>query len=190
MVHKTEGASGEGGRVLPRFLDTLMGIRILLINSAFEAVQDGEAAPVVPDINGLEAAAAVARATIPAKLSGKEIRAMRKALGLRAAALAEFLDVTPETLSRWENGKEAVSNNAERILRLRVVHGLRTKAPGVKAASDTILDLKISPFRTSMEPTTLQFERVEVVENGDFKKVWRYLGTVEQGEKHLRVEVA
>jgi transcriptional regulator with XRE-family HTH domain len=30
---------------------------------------------------------------------------MRKALGLRAADLAEMLDVTPETLSRWETGK-------------------------------------------------------------------------------------
>jgi DNA-binding transcriptional regulator YiaG len=190
MVNRTESASGEGGRVLPEFLDKLMGIRLLLINSAFEATQDGETAPIVPDVIGLEAAAAVARVTIAAKLSGKEIRILRKALGVRAAALAEFLDVTPETFSRWENGKETISNNAERILRLRVAHGLRGKAPGVKAASDAILDLKISPFRMSTSPITLKFERVEVVQDGDFQKVWRYLGVAEEEAEPLKANVA
>ena len=37
--------------------------------------------------------------------TGETFRFMRKALGLRAADLAEMLDVTPETLSRWETGK-------------------------------------------------------------------------------------
>jgi DNA-binding transcriptional regulator YiaG len=190
MLNQTEGASEEG-RVLPEFLDRLMGVGVLLINSAFEATQDGVTAPIVPDINGLEAAVAVARATVPAKLSGKEIRFLRKALGLRATALAEFLDVTPETFSRWENGKETISNNPERILRLRVVHGLRGRAIGVKAASDAVLDLKISPFRMSVAPTTLKFDRVEVVQDGEFKKIWRYLGVAEQEDAQpLSVSVA
>jgi putative zinc finger/helix-turn-helix YgiT family protein len=37
--------------------------------------------------------------------TGETFRFMRKALGMRAADLAEMLDVTPETLSRWETGK-------------------------------------------------------------------------------------
>ena len=160
-----------------------MGIRVLLINSAFEATQDGETAPIVPDIGGLEAAAAVARATVHAKLSGKEIRVLRKALGLTAAALAEFLDVTPETLSRWENSKETISNNAERILRLRIVQGLGKKSPGVKAATDDILDLKISPFRGSIDPITLKFDRVHILD-GELKTVWRYLGVAETIDAH------
>src|SRR5438477_6057478 len=32
----------------------------------------------------------------------ESMRFMRKALGLKAAELAELLDVTPETVSRWE----------------------------------------------------------------------------------------
>jgi len=37
--------------------------------------------------------------------SGDAFRFMRKALGLRAVELAELLDSSPETISRWEHGK-------------------------------------------------------------------------------------
>jgi DNA-binding transcriptional regulator YiaG len=37
--------------------------------------------------------------------SSEVLRFMRKALQLRAADLAELLDVAPETVSRWETGK-------------------------------------------------------------------------------------
>jgi putative zinc finger/helix-turn-helix YgiT family protein len=34
-----------------------------------------------------------------------ELKFMRKAVGIRAADLAKWLDVTPETVSHWETGK-------------------------------------------------------------------------------------
>jgi putative zinc finger/helix-turn-helix YgiT family protein len=39
-------------------------------------------------------------------------RFMRRSIGLRANELAELLDVTPETVSRWEKGKLAVEHRA------------------------------------------------------------------------------
>lgn len=39
---------------------------------------------------------------------GETFGFMRKALGLRAAELAELLDLSPETLSRWENAQRPV----------------------------------------------------------------------------------
>lgn len=44
--------------------------------------------------------------------SGDALRHMRKALGLRAAELAELLGVTPETVSHWETGKVQPSRAA------------------------------------------------------------------------------
>lgn len=41
--------------------------------------------------------------------TGETFRFMRKALGLRAVDVAEMLDVTPETVSRWETGKLAMT---------------------------------------------------------------------------------
>lgn len=51
---------------------------------------------------------AAARAMLPHRLSGREIRFLRKPIGEKAVSLAKHLDVAPETLSRWENGHEAV----------------------------------------------------------------------------------
>lgn len=45
-------------------------------------------------------------------VSGESLSWMRRALGLTGEQLAEMLDVRPETLSRWENGKRAVDRNA------------------------------------------------------------------------------
>ena len=39
---------------------------------------------------------------------GETFRYMRKALGMRAVALARLLGVTPETVSRWENEQRPV----------------------------------------------------------------------------------
>jgi DNA-binding transcriptional regulator YiaG len=184
MTNRTESASA-GGRVLPRFLDKLMGVRVLLINSAFEAEQDGEKVPVVPDIQGLEAAVAVARVTVPDKLSGREIRFLRKAMCKKAAELARFLDVTPETFSRWENDREVMSTNAERVFRLRILNSLRSCAPGVKAKVDAVLEMKISPFRVSVHPTTLIFEHLHGLVDGELADVWVYQGASNEEDESI-----
>lgn len=40
--------------------------------------------------------------------SGTVFKIMRRSLGLAAIDLAELLDIAPETISRWENGKRGV----------------------------------------------------------------------------------
>jgi putative zinc finger/helix-turn-helix YgiT family protein len=42
---------------------------------------------------------------------------IRKALGLKAADLAARLDLTPETVSRWENGRGSIDEGAFAVLR-------------------------------------------------------------------------
>ncbi len=44
--------------------------------------------------------------------SGGAFRFIRKALGLSSANTAELLDVAPETVSRWENGKREIDRPA------------------------------------------------------------------------------
>ena len=48
------------------------------------------------------------------------MRFLRKYLGFSGVDFAGLLDVTPETVSRWENGKKQMSPVAERALRLMV----------------------------------------------------------------------
>jgi DNA-binding transcriptional regulator YiaG len=45
-------------------------------------------------------------------ISGDAFRYLRKTLGLRAVVVADLLGVTPETISRWENGQRQVDKTA------------------------------------------------------------------------------
>ena len=45
-------------------------------------------------------------------VSGEAFRYLRKTLALRAVVVADLLGVTPETISRWENGQRPVDKAA------------------------------------------------------------------------------
>lgn len=51
-------------------------------------------------------------------LSGKEIRFLRKNLGLTALALAKVLGVNNATVSRWEHDEHPIQEPTDRLLRL------------------------------------------------------------------------
>ena len=112
----------------------------------------------IPDMPGLVAAVAVSRAKEPIKLSGQEIRFLRKAVGLTAKELASDLDVSEETVSRWENGHLAIGNSVERILRWKVCKALQDKAPAIEWDDNEILTtMQIMPV--SAEPLVISLNR-------------------------------
>ncbi len=60
---------------------------------------------------------AVANKLARARVSdGEAIKFMRKAVGLPAVTLAELLDTSPETVSRWERGVSQIDRAAFAIL--------------------------------------------------------------------------
>ena len=48
--------------------------------------------------------------------SGNELALVRKVAGLRATEVATMLDVTPETVSRWETGKIAIPRSVAYVV--------------------------------------------------------------------------
>jgi transcriptional regulator with XRE-family HTH domain len=167
----------ERRRLIPRYLDEQMGLPILLIESAYEVETNGASGIVVPDIPGLGAAIAVARVMNDFKLNGQEIRFLRRAIGIKGNKLASDLDVTPETVSRWENGKETITTNVERVLRLQIYKALRDKAPGVTASMDIILEMKLRHLRLTNEGP-MAFRYVAAIWSGRprLEQVWFYEG--------------
>jgi DNA-binding XRE family transcriptional regulator len=121
----------------------------------------------IPDMPGLVAAVSVARAKEPTKLNGREIRFLRKAIGFTAKELASDLDVSEETVSRWENGHLAIGNSVERILRWKVCKALEEKAPAIHWDDDEIVTrMEIVPVST--RPPVMAFNR------GPFKRRERW----------------
>jgi transcriptional regulator with XRE-family HTH domain len=156
------------------FVDEHMGLPVILIDSVRKSESNGVAGVIVPDVPGLEAAMAVARISDELKLSGQDIRFLRRAIGVKAVDLAGFLDVTPETVSRWENGKELISTNADRVLRMRVYNTLKHKVPGVKCDLNSIVEMKFQVAR--LAGAAMMFRHVLAVKDGVAQKIWYYEG--------------
>jgi transcriptional regulator with XRE-family HTH domain len=56
-----------------------------------------------------------------ARLSGAEIRFLRKVLGWSGVDFAEHMGTTAETVSRWETEAAPIGPQADRLLRLMVM---------------------------------------------------------------------
>ena len=83
----------------------------------------GEYAVAIPRLEEMHQALARAVATKAERLSADEIRFLRKHLGWSGADFAAHFAVTPQTVSRWENGKQDMGPVAERLLRLCALSG-------------------------------------------------------------------
>ncbi|MFO1038269.1 MAG: hypothetical protein U1E45_15640 [Geminicoccaceae bacterium] len=132
----TCSACGEKVRqvLLPEHEMDLGGVKVVLHDAVIEEVCDacGERAVVVPDLNGLIVSAAVARLLEPVRLRGREVRFVRKALGMNGRAFAKAMQIRPETLSRWEQGMQGVGGYAEQLLRHNACALLREQFPAVQ----------------------------------------------------------
>ena len=114
----------------------------------------------IPDMPGLIAAVSVARAAKqPLKLSGPEIRFLRKAIGKSAKELAEDLRVTDETVSRWENGHLLMGEHIERIFRWTVCDELGDRT-AIEWDHDEVLK-KMNIVSVSARPLVMYFNRPE-----------------------------
>lgn len=91
--------------------------------------------------------------------AGDEFAFMRKAIGLPATELAELLDVTRETISRWEHNKQTLERRAVAILsdlvadhlegRTRTLDRLRTLKDPPKLAKTVPIEIDASLRRAA-----------------------------------------
>jgi putative transcriptional regulator len=75
----------------------------------------------IPRVGELHRAIAMALVHKPTRFLGAEVRFLRKYMGWSGVDFASHMGVNPETVSRWENEKEAISSTSDRLLRLIVV---------------------------------------------------------------------
>jgi putative zinc finger/helix-turn-helix YgiT family protein len=122
---------------------TLVGVEVRRCKAC------GEHEVVLPRVEQLHRALALAVIGKRARLTAAEVRYLRKQLGWSGAAFARHMGVTPESVSRWENDREPMGPVADRLLRLMVA----TKAP----ASDYSLDL-LAQLAEPSSPVRLRVE--------------------------------
>ena len=124
---------GADVRVVESYVFDTLGapFRVVLEDSVTVSVDavTGEERVSIPDITGLMREIVRCRVLDPIKLSGPEVRFVRRSLNLPANKLAEFLDVQPEHYSRCEAGSRVLSSMAERLLRLFAFSATHYKNP-------------------------------------------------------------
>ena len=75
------------------------------------------AIPRIAELHRLIAVTVIAK---PGPLAAEEIRYLRKSLGWSGVDFAQHMGTTPESVSRWENGRASMSAQADRLLRTMV----------------------------------------------------------------------
>ena len=81
----------------------------------------GEEEVVIPRVEEVHAAVAGGIARQAAPLTHDQIRFLRTHLGYSSVDFAKELQVTPETVSRWEAAKLKMSGTTEKLVRLMVL---------------------------------------------------------------------
>lgn len=109
----------------------------------------GEDELEIPRIDQLHRQIAFAVATKESRLTPAELRFLRKYLGLSGVDFARRVTVGATQLSRWENGKETMSEMAERLVRLMVL----TEAPRDSYTLDFFDRIEGAPQPTRIELT-------------------------------------
>ena len=82
----------------------------------------------IPHIEDLHRVLACAVIRKSARLTPAEIRFLRKSIGWSGQELGAHMGTAGETVSRWENGRTPIGAQADRLLRLIVLHARPAEA--------------------------------------------------------------
>lgn len=96
---------------------TLVGVEVRRCPSC------GHHEVVLPRIEELHRTIALAVIRKRSRLTGAEVRYLRKYLGWSGVDFAHHIGVDPSTVSNWENDKDPIGPSSDRLLRLMVAHG-------------------------------------------------------------------
>jgi DNA-binding transcriptional regulator YiaG len=154
-------------RVVPAYRDARLGLPgVVLVGAVTEFVcprGHGVAGISIPNLDGAIAAAGVARVMHPLKLSGDDLRALRRACGWSAKELAELLGVRAETVSRWETGAETIGPANEKLIRLVVGHDLAAhESHLVPFDSEAVIAMDLQAGRSAARRLEIRLALVRV----------------------------
>jgi putative transcriptional regulator len=123
----------------------------------------GSVDPVIPKPAQIMRTLALAVISQPYRLTGAEVRFLRKHLGKTAEEFAKFLHVDKTVLSRWETGTHPVGEQSDRLIRL-IVAGL---AEGLKKHDIEVTIEKLPEIQSEsrdvgirVDPETMSYDYV------------------------------
>lgn len=119
----------------------------------------GTTDPIIPHVNELMRVLALAVIARPYRLSGEEIRFLRKYLGKSGTEFCKLLSINKSTLSKWENNEDRVGEQSDRLIRtiaLGLDNGLRER---LKEVINSFPEIKKRTHKDEIEidPTKMSY---------------------------------
>ena len=123
MTINQHGALSVNSRVVDQFEAMDLGTPFkVILHQAVRVTYDqktGEAVSYsIPDLDGLLRTIVISRILEPRKLSGAEIKFIRRSLGVKQKDMAQRIEMSTEHLSRCEIGSLVMSPTSEKLLRI------------------------------------------------------------------------
>lgn len=143
------GGPMRGGRERHTYDECGLAHVVLLDVEVWRCTRCDESEVVIPRIEALHRLIARALIEKSTRLTGAEVRFLRKSLGWSGTALARHMGVALETVSRWENASAPIGPQADRLLRLMVAQGRpaarypTARLAGIDARRATVTRLEI-----------------------------------------------
>lgn len=167
MMKVAQHGGGLQTRVVEAYDADLLGspFKVVILNAVrelFDAETGAVEETIIPDLNGLLKAVAQARIFHSRKLDGKDIRFLRQVIGWKSKKLAEMISVTPEHLSRCENGAKVLSPTSDKLLRVFVFLATLDEEQCREFKNELVeylTDLKISAVYSVAKPLEFTFHR-------------------------------
>ena len=133
---------------------TLRGVKLLKCNKC------GNVTPVLSKINELMRVIASAVVLQPSSLTGKQIRYLRKYIGLTGEQFGKKLGLTKEHISRLETEKHSVGEQTDRLIRYLAI----STDPALQRMIAQLFE-RLDHIKGESQP-----ERIEVnLANGSFR---------------------
>ncbi|MDA8079555.1 MAG: type II toxin-antitoxin system MqsA family antitoxin [Nitrospiraceae bacterium] len=116
---------------------------IILSNIPIYTCACGETMPEIPHVERLHRLIASGLIKKKTLLTGKEIRFLRKEMGLGAKELAAVLGANPVTVSKWETGMERIGTANDRLIRMMYMQTVQEQCQAVfKGVISELRDIK------------------------------------------------
>jgi putative zinc finger/helix-turn-helix YgiT family protein len=159
------GEPAEFERRRYRYLESGISNLYLQGVEVAECLQCGESEVIIPRIEKLHRAIALSLANSPARLTGEQLRFLRKLLGLSGEQLGRYLHTDKTKISKWESGEDPIGPSTDRLIRLLVAALDNELRPGVSAIAEhlpQILDESGKVWELQVDVSTLQSTFVSV----------------------------
>lgn len=160
--------------ILPEHIEDLGGITVRLINAVHvrRCPKCEDEHVMIPDMSGLIRAVAVHRAFIPVALCGAEVKFFRRALDMNQQEFAAAMDLSAETVSRWENDARGVGQTSDKLVRHNMCALLADKDEHISYDPSGLARLRLRQPRDGEQPPMIDVERVRLKIDNRREDAW------------------